>query len=338
MKILFWGIVLMLCPLTMWAQSRPAAPNTTRTSQMPPGTEALLPPSSSGGLGAIELGVVMPDAIEGLDNGQLSRLESKIVQIVTTSGVSASNYTVQFVIYPKFTVYETDVAEGGMQNVTVVTAELSLFIKQIDNGSLFGSMIKKIRGGGKNAQSALNNAITSISATDSQFKNFIAAAQKKIVQHYEAKCADLQKKAENLASMKRYDEAVGILAAIPSEVSCWPQVQSRLIGLYKLYQDKQCVRDIQNAQIELAANNYTAALRLLSRVDPSSACFGQVQDIVKSIDPKVDEEDKRIWEAQMKIYGDAVELEKHRMSAIKDVAVAYYQSKTSNVTYNYLIK
>jgi len=311
MKKLIWGVFLLLYPLALMAQN---------------------------GGNTIELGVVMPDQVEGLDDSQLSRLESKIVQIVTTSGVSASRYTVQFVIYPKFTIYDTDVAEAGMQNVTVVTAELSLFIKQIDNGALFGSIIKKVRGGGKNAQAALNNAITSISPTDSQFKNFIAGAQKKIVQHYEAKCADLQKKAENLASMKRYSEAVGILAAIPSEVTCWPQVQSRLVNLYKLYQDKQCVKDIQNAQIELAANNYTAALRLLSRVDPSSACFGQVQAIVKNIDPKVDEADKRIWEAQMKIYGDAVELEKHRMSAIKDVAVSYYQSQTSNVTYNYLIK
>lgn len=289
--------------------------------------------------GKIALSVVMPENVEGLDEATLSKMETKISQIVSNSGFAASGYDNNFVIYPKFAIYETNVVENGMQNITVVNAELSLFIKQVDNNVLFSSMSKKLKGGGKTQQAAITNAISTISTNDTQFKTFIEAGKSKILQYYEAKCQDIMSKAQNLANMKEYAQAAGLLLTVPDEVSCYSKIQTQLVGVYKLYQNKQCVKDIQDAKIELAANNYNAALRLLSRVDPSSNCFGQVQGVVKSMESKIDDKDKQVWDAQMKIYGDAVELEKHRMSAVKDIAVAYHQSKRKPaVTYNYLIK
>jgi len=88
-------------------------------------------------VGKIALSVIMPENIDGLDASQLSKLETKITQIVSASGLAASGYNNNFVIYPKFAIYETNVVEGGMQNITVTTCELSLFIKQVDNNVLF---------------------------------------------------------------------------------------------------------------------------------------------------------------------------------------------------------
>jgi hypothetical protein len=288
-------------------------------------------------IGKIALSVVLPDNIEKLDAGQMSKIQTKISQIVTNSGIAASGYNNNFIIYPKFAIYETEVVETGMQNITVVNAELSLFIKQVENNVLFATMSKKIKGSGKNAQAAITNAISAISPNDAQYKTFIQTGKNKIVQYYESKCQDIMNKSQSLANMKEYAQAVGLLMTVPDEVSCYQKIQTRLVELYKLYQDKQCIKDIQDAKIELAANNYKAALRILSQIDPSAACFGQVQGIVKSMETKIDEEDKRIWDAQMKMYSDKVELEKYRMNAIKDIAVAYYQSQTKPASYNYLI-
>jgi hypothetical protein len=86
----------------------------------------------------------MPENVD-----ELSKLESKIIQITTKAGLSASGYDQIFVIYPKFAIYETNVVEGGMQNITVVTADLSLFIKQVSNNLLFSSVSKSLRGSGR---------------------------------------------------------------------------------------------------------------------------------------------------------------------------------------------
>ena len=106
-------------------------------------------------IGKISLSVVMPENVDGLDVSQLSKLETKIIQIVTNSGIGASGNNNSFVIYPKFAIYENNVVEGGMQNIIVVKSELSLFIKQVENNVLFSSISKLISGSGSSKLAAM---------------------------------------------------------------------------------------------------------------------------------------------------------------------------------------
>lgn len=86
---------------------------------------------------SIALSIVLPESLEGLDYSQISKIDTKIRSIVSNYGVGSSGYSNNFVIYPKFGIVEVSVVEGGMQNITVVTVEFSLFIKQVDNNLLF---------------------------------------------------------------------------------------------------------------------------------------------------------------------------------------------------------
>ena len=117
-------------------------------------------------VGKIALSVVMPENVDGLDISQLSKLQTKISQIVTVSGLASSGYNNNFVVYPKFAIYESNIVEGGMQNITVVTAELSLFIKQVDNNIIFSTINKPLKGSGSTKELAIANAISKI-ATNS---------------------------------------------------------------------------------------------------------------------------------------------------------------------------
>jgi hypothetical protein len=60
-----------------------------------------------------------------------------------------------------------------MQNITVVTAELSLFIKQVDNNLLFSTISKSLKGSGSSKELAITNAISKITTNDPDFKTFI---------------------------------------------------------------------------------------------------------------------------------------------------------------------
>jgi hypothetical protein len=84
---------------------------------------------SSTDVGKLALSIVMPDNVEGMDISQLSKLQTKITQIVASTGLAASGYNNNFVIYPKFSIYETAVVESGMQDITIISCELTLFIK-----------------------------------------------------------------------------------------------------------------------------------------------------------------------------------------------------------------
>ena len=47
---------------------------------------------------------------------------------------------------------------------------------------------------------------------------------------------------------------------------------------------------------------------------------------------------KKQWDLKMKVYDDKVALEKQRINAVKDIAVAYYKSKPTTVNYSYIIR
>lgn len=290
-------------------------------------------------VGKIALSVVMPENVDGLDISQLSKLQTKISQIVTVSGLASSGYNNNFVIYPKLAIYDNNMVEGGMQNIIVVTAELSLFIKQVDNNLLFSTISKPLKGSGSSKELAITNAISKITTNDLDFKTFIETGKLKIIAYYEAKCVDIIKKSDSYVKIQQYEQALGLLMSVPEEVSsCYNQVQDKAIDAYKAYQTQKCSELIQKAKTSLAGNDFIGTLNILSEIDPSATCFNEAQTIANSVERKVNDEAKKQWDFQMKQYNDAVSLEKERLEAIKEIAVSYYKSQTTDINYTLIVK
>jgi uncharacterized protein YbaA (DUF1428 family) len=294
---------------------------------------------STDDIGKIALSVIMPENVDGLNVSQLSKLETKIAQIITASGLAATGYNNNFVIYPKFAINESNIVEGGMQNITVVTADLSLFIKQVNNDMLFSSISKSLKGSGSSKELAITNAILQIQTKDPEFKTFIEAGKTKIIQYYEANCTDIIKKSDSYVKMQQYEQAFGLLMTVPDEVtSCYSQIQSKAIEIYKAYQTQKCAEQIQKAKASIATTDYNTALNILEEVDPSASCFNESQTLEKSIETKIAAEEKKQWDFKMKQNNDAVSLEEQRIAAIKEIAVSYYKSQPTTVNYNYIVK
>lgn len=293
---------------------------------------------STNDIGKIALSVVMPENVESLDVSQLSKMETKITQIVSSTGLAASGYNNNFVIYPKFAIYETNIVEGGMQNLTVISCELSLFIKQVDNNIVFSTINKSLKGSGTTKTMAITNAISKIPTNDKEFKDFIETGKNKIIAYYESKCNDIISKSDSFVKIQEYEQALGLLMTVPEEVGCYNKVQEKSIEAYKAYQKQKCIVQLQEAKTQMAANNYNTALNILSQIDPSTTCFKESQTLMNSAAAKVDAEEKKQWDLKMKIYDNNVALEKQRINAVKDIAVAYYKSRPTTVSYTYLIR
>lgn len=314
MKKIFFTLTLFVVTITLFAQT-------------------------TNDIGKIALSVVMPENVDGLDNSQISKLQSKISQIVTVSGLGLFGYNNNFVLYPKFSIYESNNVEGGMQSITVINADLSLFIKQVDNNMIFSSINKPLKGSGSTKELAITNAISKIAINDADFKTFIETGKLKIVSYYETKCVDIIKKSDTYIKMQQYEQALGLLMSVPEEVSsCYDKIQSKAIETFKAYQTQRCSELIQKAKTTLASNDYIGALNILSYIDPSATCFNEAQNIAKSAEKKVNAEEKKQWDFQMKQYNDAVSLDKQRIQAIKEIAISYYKSQPTSVTYNYIVR
>lgn len=290
-------------------------------------------------VGKIALSVVMPKNVDGLTVSQLSKLESKITQITTKAGLAALSYNQTFVIYPKFAIYESNVVEGGMQDITVVTAELSLFIKQVSNNLLFSSINKTLKGSGKTKELAITNAISQIPVSDKDFRIFITRGKQKIIAYYEANCDDILIKADSYIKMQQYDHALGLLMSVPEEIPlCYERVITKSTETFKAYQNHVCAEKIQQAKTASASMKYIDALSYLSQINASTACYQEAQSLIKTIETKITTEEIKQWNFQMKQHNDAVSLEKQRVNAIKEIAVSYYKSQPTNINYNYIVK
>ncbi len=294
--------------------------------------------SQSDNIGKIALSVVMPENDDDMSTSNISKLETKITQILTASGVSATGYNNNFVIYPKFAINETSVVESGLQDITIINCELSLYIKQVDNNLIFSTISIPLKGNGKDKQISITNAISKINVKDPEFQSFIDNGKSKIIAYYELKCDDIITKSETLLRMRDFEQALGLLMTVPEEVYCYKKIKEKSIVAYKSYQNQKCNSMLQEAKSKLATNNYNSTLDILSQIDPSTSCFKESQTLIEKTAGKVDQEEKKKCEFLMKVYNDNIALEKRRIKAIKDIAVAYYNRKPTTLNYLILIR
>lgn len=290
-------------------------------------------------VGKIALSVVMPDSIDGFNAAHLSMIETRIIQVVTTSGLAASGGDKNFVIYPKLAIYESETVEGGMQNIFIVTLELSLFIKQVKNNLLYSTMSVMLKGSGTSNAVSITNALSKITATSSEFKNFIETGKEKILSYYELKCDDIILQAESLMSRQQFDEAIALSMTIPTEVSvCYSKAQKLAMQAYKAYQSRICAEVIHKAKTTLAKGDQRVALDILTDIDPSASCFQEAQAIANSTASLISAEEEKKWAYKVKQYNDAISLEKQRISSIKEIALAYWNRQPHAVNYYLLVR
>ena len=113
-------------------------------------------------VGKISIALEMPKSIDKLSAAHVSKLETKMMQLVTTGGLVAGSKYSPFVLKPSFIVQESSLVEGGMAKLTVITADFSLSIQQVSNNVLFSSMSKQLKGSGSTEAIAIGNAIGKI--------------------------------------------------------------------------------------------------------------------------------------------------------------------------------
>lgn len=294
--------------------------------------------SQSSNVGKIALSVVVPDTDRNLGDVQLTNLETKLTQIVTTSGLAANSFNNQFVIYPVFTLNEVNLVEGGMENITVVSAELSLYIKQPASGVIFSSVSKELTGSGKTQQAAISNVISKVNSKDPIFKDFIETGKSQILQYYAANCSNIALKADNLIKLKEYEQAIAVLLTVPEEIAdCNKRVQEKAIIALKLYEEGRCRNLLLKAKTAIASKDYILAGEHIMNISSESTCYKDATTLVRNIEEKLTAEEQKKWDFMKEQYRTEVSLEKTRINAVKEIAKAYYDSQWSPTTYNVVV-
>ena len=148
-------------------------------------------------------------------------------------------------------------------------------------------------------------------------------------------CTSISAQAEQLSQTGQIEKALSLLLNVPKEVSCFNDVKTKAIELYKKNVNRQCTQDLQLAKAKIASSDYQSALFIIGKIDPESACYAEATNSMNIVAAKLDEQTRQRWEFLKEAYKNGVELEKLRINAMRDIDVAYWQNRQQ--AYNYLV-
>lgn len=275
----------------------------------------------------IVLSVVMPQNEEKISNANFAKIKSKLKQIISKNDVAATDYFTDFLLYPSIEIYDEETIDAGLQPISIISGDLTLFVKQLSSNNQFGSTTVKFKGSGNNKSEAIKNGILKINTNHKNFQSFLANTKSKIIKYYQDNCRLLISEAEKLNASNQYEKAIVQLMAIPSGVTrCDIDINRKIIQYYKNYSDNACEKSMVIANGYYTEKNFSKTLEILRSIDPESKCKGASLSLMKKIETKIDIEDKKVFDFTMKTYNDQQEMEKLRINSIKEIAISHYKN------------
>jgi hypothetical protein len=289
--------------------------------------------------GRIALATVVSDQIEGLTPSAQSNLQNKLSQIATKSGMGGSSLNNRFIITSNVVVLTKDITPTAPP-MHAYTLEITLYIGDGIEGTLFSSTSVTLKGVGETETKAYMSALKNLKVDDTKYKNFIEQGKNKIIEYYNSKCDFILKEADMLVSQNEFDAAIEKLVSIPEVCKeCFDKAMDKVGPIYQQQIDRQCKMDLAEAKNLWNANqdNYGAdqVSYFLGRIDPNSSCYKEALQFSDVIAKRIKELDKREWDFKLKQQQDNVDIKKAQIEAARAIGVAYGQNQPRNIQYNY---
>lgn len=282
----------------------------------------------------INLAVMEAPQTDEVPEATLSYLSTRLTQIATAEGVTTDPGMGQFFLAGKFSHVLEDVVPGPPAQTALHTM-LTLYIGDVNSQTVYATTVLDLRGVGNSSQRAFINALRGLSARNSAVSGFIRKGKQKVADYYDAHYPQIFERAKRAAAMHNYDEALWNLASIPECCRGYGQAMELVDRYFQQYINQEGTRLLAAADAAWSAHpdsdGAEKALSYLLAIDPESSAYPQAQRLADEIKKSVKSD--RDFELRTK-YNDAVDLERRRIQAAKEVGVAFgngQKQKTTNL-------
>lgn len=287
----------------------------------------------------ISLLAVFPDKISKISEEAKAVLVTKMNLITTKYGIGGNSSNPRFIITANVIELTKDIAPTTPAIYTY-NLQLTLYIGDGVEGTLFSSLPISLKGSGKSETKAYIMALKGLDTNDSKYGAFIEEGKTKIIKYYNSKCDFILKEAQSLTSQSKFDEAIGKLTSIPEVCKvCYDKAMDAVAPIYQKQIDKECKLKLAEANNAWNTNQdstgASSASESLAQIDPNASCFKEAQLFSSKIAKRIQEIDKREWSFKMKEQQDYVDIRKATIKAARDIGVAYGNGpKATVVRYN----
>ena len=278
--------------------------------------------------GRIAIVPYVANQVEEVPLGAVNNLQSKMAQVLTQNGIAGSaNFGSRFILTPNISVLSKDVVPAAPAKVALVL-EVAFYIGDGYSGVKFGSAVMNVKGVGQNENKAYINAFRNINANNPELQKLVKDAKKSILSYYNDSCDFILKEAETLVAQEEYDKALYSLMSIPKETKdCYYKAQDLIKEIYTKKVNSDCEALLNMAKIAwTSGQNYEAANKAgvyLSMLSPKAKCYNEAKKLIKTMEKGVKENNDKEWKFIENQQKYNAEVDKNKLMAAKEVAIAY---------------
>lgn len=281
----------------------------------------------------IPVTVCLTKQVEKLPAASQQLLINSLKRIATQTGLVADASATQFFLTAKFDVLDKDIVQGPpaveLQNVGV-----TLYLGDMYDKKIFSTAYIEVKCAGTNDTKMWNDAFKRLNGNSSQIKQMVAEGKQAIVNWYDANYKTVLKRAENLMGYHSYKEAVLQVMSVPPCSKGYDEASKFGLKAFKQYINNEGIDLLTTAKAIWAAGQTqeagAEAMAYLLMIDSSSSSYPEALQLMKEIQAQVRSD---IDLENRDKYEDAVELERLRIDAVRQVGVAWGKGQQPSTTY-----
>lgn len=272
----------------------------------------------------------VPDDIPDMSKNAINILEGKLATIISQSGGISNMGDSRFVLTAK----ATPISKQALSTVPVkVVTKFNLQMALGDgmNGNCYASQRFEITGVGTTEQQALVQAIGKLNMRDRALTEMVERGKAKIIDYYNKNATKIIAQAKSLIGQQRFEEAVYELSQIPQECNAYGTAQGLMMKAASAKIDQESAAALNEAMASWSASptteNAENVSAILAKVNPAASCYPQAVQLMRKIEQNAKLERTREHNLQVQMINSATQLQKARIKAAENIAVAYARSR-----------
>lgn len=278
------------------------------------------------------MAIVLPEQGNAMPTNVLDILENKLCTAISNEDVHANSDYAHFFVAARMHTLSKETLAGPPEN-TAILVSVTLQVGDLFGEKIFASQSLELKGVGSSEERAYINAFRYLKADNPKIKTLITEGKRKIIDYFNRNYQQIATKAQQCADMKRFEEALFHIAAVPECCNHYQKANLLTVSLYKRYIDENCRKLVNEARsIWMQSPDVEGAsdiASILNQIDPDAACYSEAMALYKEVKEKVKDD----WKFEMRQkYNDAIDIEKSKIDAARAVGVAFGNGQKEQTT------
>lgn len=295
-------------------------------------------------MGRIVLGIHLPDR-SNIPAEARTQLENKLASAAVQNGMGGSPTEQRFMLTAKADVTTKDAIAGPPQLIAV-TLQLTVFVGDATDNTLFSSASFQVKGAGINENKAFIDALKKVKPSDPALAECLSSGKARIVSYYATQCDAVIKKAISTASMGDHAQAIFMLSQVPDVCAeCHARCLEQMGMVYQAKAAVECKKGMADARTAWSTKpdreGAAEVARIAGALPAFAPCAHEMEALLGEVEAKLRAEQavERVQRAKEEADRTALErerlrqmekqaaretdLERQRLSAYQAVATAY---------------